>query len=85
VANVTPVFRVDSVILQYITDTGSSERSVTAIFNSILQLLGGCSTVRNAEVTSDVKKRSTIIMGVFTVSGGRQHVFITAATFRISF
>ena len=56
-ANVTQVFCVDSVtcILQYITDSGSSERGVTAIFSSVLQLFVGCCTVLNAEVTNDVK------------------------------
>ena len=40
VANVTPVFCVDDVILQCITDTGSSERGVTAIFSNILHISG---------------------------------------------
>ena len=55
-ANVTPVFCVDSVtfILQYITDTGSSEHGVTAIFSNVLQLFVGCCTVQKAEVTNDV-------------------------------
>jgi len=55
VANVTLVFCVGSVILQYITDTGSSERGVTAIFSNILQLTVGFCTVLNAEVTNVVK------------------------------
>jgi len=85
VANVTPVFRVDSVILQYITDTGSSERSVTAIFSSILQLPGGCCTVRNAEVTNDVKKTEHNNNGSVHSFRWTTTCFLTTATFRISF
>jgi hypothetical protein len=55
VANVTPFFCVENVILRYITDAGSSERGVTALFSSMLQVIGGCCTLLNAEVTNDVK------------------------------
>jgi hypothetical protein len=55
VINVTPVCCVDSIILQNVTDTGISDRDVTATFSTILQSIGGCCTVLHAEATNDVK------------------------------